>query len=340
LRIATPSLNSHNVPKRVGQSSKYRGVCISKNKKSWVVQCCGQNMGRFKTEVAAAYAYNLEAVKVFGADACTNDVEKPEDFAAQHCKHKIMFTANLPRYVKRKKDYFVAHITVDGKQKTFGHFVTPEAAAEKAQELRRNYARKLEDDHARRQITRNSEGTAVIHTFQGPDILVDGADWHILSKRAWSITRAGYASGSNVLMHRFLLENVRPDQMVDHISGNTIDNRRSNLRITDAAGNSHNRRIRHSRFRGIKIHRKKYQASITHSGRFYTMGSYVDECVAVHAWNNKAAELVGENAMQQKVQPVPSWMWDSASSRMVLMDDQVDTATQVSNQSNASTRTS
>lgn len=50
----------------------------------------------------------------------------------------------------------------------------------------------------------------------------------------------------NVLLHRFIM-NPPSDMDIDHISHNTLDNRKSNLRITTRLGNHHNRRAKLSR---------------------------------------------------------------------------------------------
>jgi hypothetical protein len=79
------------------------------------------------------------------------------------------------------------------------------------------------------------------------------------------VGRTGGVSGQagTVRLHRFLLGLEKGDPRVgDHRDGNGLDNRRSNLRITDAVGNSQNQRPRKeatSRYRGVywdTLHRK------------------------------------------------------------------------------------
>lgn len=79
--------------------------------------------------------------------------------------------------------------------------------------------------------------------------LVDLEDAHkVLSiSNKWKVNTQGYAycrKGSEpnrvtVLMHRVILDN--PENMVDHINRNRIDNRRGNLRPATAAQNFLNR---------------------------------------------------------------------------------------------------
>lgn len=89
--------------------------------------------------------------------------------------------------------------------------------------------------------------------------LVDAADFDAISRHPWSVRVAqklAYAwsrrdDGRPVLMHRLIMD--PPDDMdVDHINGNGLDNRRSNLRVCTRSQNLGNRRIsdQHA-FKGI-----------------------------------------------------------------------------------------
>lgn len=60
-----------------------------------------------------------------------------------------------------------------------------------------------------------------------------------------------------VFLHRAIMQ-PRPDQVVDHINGNGLDNRRSNLRLCSIGQNSCNRPggRRTSRFKGVSWSKK------------------------------------------------------------------------------------
>ena len=82
--------------------------------------------------------------------------------------------------------------------------------------------------------------------------LVDDELYNELSKFNWSISKNGYAQRrvkigdkvSTVLMHRQIMELTFGDSIcVDHINGNRLDNRKSNLRICSRTENNHNMRI-------------------------------------------------------------------------------------------------
>lgn len=61
----------------------------------------------------------------------------------------------------------------------------------------------------------------------------------------WSpnnVNNAIYARRKNIMLHRFIVDCPR-DKEVDHINGDTLDNRRSNLRIVSRSENNQNRSI-------------------------------------------------------------------------------------------------
>lgn len=91
--------------------------------------------------------------------------------------------------------------------------------------------------------------------------LVDEADARDLRREKWSLNGSGYAGNSRGLMHR-LISGCEPKdgKVVDHINGDRLDNRRSNLRVCDHRANARNagawrevrRRVGHTPWREIK----------------------------------------------------------------------------------------
>lgn len=84
---------------------------------------------------------------------------------------------------------------------------------------------------------------------QGLYALVDAADYELLAKYSWHAKpdrNTVYArtripgGGPRMLMHR-LLTGAQSGQLVDHINGNGLDNRRANLRLCTAAENIRNK---------------------------------------------------------------------------------------------------
>ena len=89
--------------------------------------------------------------------------------------------------------------------------------------------------------------------------------------------------------------------VVDHIDGNGLNNRKSNLRVCTQAQNSLNSRPRRnssSRYKGVSFYKrdKIWQAQIFYNFRTINIGRFDDEIEAALAYDRKAAELFGEFA--------------------------------------------
>ena len=100
-----------------------------------------------------------------------------------------------------------------------------------------------------------------------PEIMVDEADRQILSAYRWRVAcfnrtkrgqyRYAYANvvrdgrRGKLLLHRVLTD-APPGAVVDHINGNTLDNRRGNLRVCSHAENMRNRARHINNTSGIK----------------------------------------------------------------------------------------
>lgn len=98
---------------------------------------------------------------------------------------------------------------------------------------------------------------------QGYVALVDDEDYAKLIKYKWHISftnnstpyaKTGiFGRPNSHYMHR-LITGCGPNQLVDHVNGNGLDNRRCNLRVTDKSRNAINSKKRKgcsSRFKGV-----------------------------------------------------------------------------------------
>lgn len=81
----------------------------------------------------------------------------------------------------------------------------------------------------------------------GKYVLVDDEDYELLNKYKWFSDKHGYVARGvtqngkpqRILMHRVILETPK-GLVTDHINGNRLDNRRSNLRIATQTENTYN----------------------------------------------------------------------------------------------------
>jgi len=76
LRLCTRPENARNQRPQTNRSSKYKGVCWHKNQKKWLARVYSNgvtyHLGSFKSEIAAAKAYDKKAKELFGEYACLN----------------------------------------------------------------------------------------------------------------------------------------------------------------------------------------------------------------------------------------------------------------------------
>ena len=131
----------------------------------------------------------------------------------------------------------------------------------------------------------------------------------------WYVTATGYAAHSvrirkgaggwcgmkAVMMHHLVMDRLEGFQ-TDHINGNKLDNRKSNLRIVTIRQNQTNRPkfsgTYSSKFKGVSYHapNRKWQARITHMGKGFYIGCFPDEISAALAYDRMASALHGEYA--------------------------------------------
>ena len=145
---------------------------------------------------------------------------------------------------------------------------------------------------------------------QGQVAIVDAADFEWLNQHKWwaqydTHTQGYYANTQIKLaskywphysMHRMILGLERGDTREgDHWNGNSLDNRRSNLRITDNHGNGRNQR-KNSRntsgFKGVQWRkdRSRWLAVIRVNGKLIYLGmrNTPEEAYALYCEASKA----------------------------------------------------
>lgn len=147
---------------------------------------------------------------------------------------------------------------------------------------------------------------ATINLYGGKKALVDDEVFEMLNERKWHFNCGyvrGYKDGSVSKMHRVIM-GAQAGEEVDHINGDALDNRKSNLRIATHSQNQSNRKTRHDSSTGYKgvyydktmSRRKRWGAKIYHEGKRIQIGRFFTPEEAAKAYDSIALKLKGQYA--------------------------------------------
>lgn len=145
--------------------------------------------------------------------------------------------------------------------------------------------------------------------------IIDDEDYHLVSSYKWYAvkgyggkfyaygTRGGRLNRENAYMARLIMK-ANKGEYVDHVNpSETLDNRKSNLRVCTNAQNGCNRGINRNsklKVKGVCIKKgkknKKYLAQIGFNGKTLFIGYFYTVEEASNAYNEKALELHKEYA--------------------------------------------
>ena len=152
--------------------------------------------------------------------------------------------------------------------------------------------------------------TKLIPLTRGLFAIVDSDDFEYLNQWKW---HAQYASGiyyayrslsrksgfydKKLPMTRIILS-VLPTLFIDHKNGNTLDNRKENLRICNRSQNNANKIMTTNKhkFKGIFSHSKGFVARVEFKAKRIYCGYFKTAEEAAKGYDKKALELFGEFA--------------------------------------------
>lgn len=148
---------------------------------------------------------------------------------------------------------------------------------------------------------------------QGKVALVDDCDFIHVSPYLWHVDTEGYArtkiKGKVTKLHRYIME-AMPKQVVDHINGNLLDNRRCNLRFATKGQNKMNANVHKNSLVGVKgVSQRetgKYQTRIQVNGRQVHLGCFFTIRAAAQAYNDAAVKHFGEYAHVNDLSELPN----------------------------------
>ena len=143
------------------------------------------------------------------------------------------------------------------------------------------------------------EDYKLIPISNGLFVKVDNEDFNRVKDINWTNNGSNYARNKKIgYMHRFIID-CPVDMVVDNINHNTLDNRKSNLRICTHQENLMNQSIQnntYSKYKGVywnKIN-KNWNSRICFQYKNINLGSFDSEVEAAKAYDKKAKELFGE----------------------------------------------
>lgn len=142
--------------------------------------------------------------------------------------------------------------------------------------------------------------------------IVDKNDFKTFGRLSWFFSDGGYAKRSvkknginiGISMHREIMDAPK-GMKVDHINGNRLDNRKTNLRLCNNQQNVHNskvNRVNKSGFKGVSWmkSRNKWRARIKIDMKEKHLGLFPSREEAARSYNESAKKYFGEFAYLNK----------------------------------------
>lgn len=149
------------------------------------------------------------------------------------------------------------------------------------------------------------ESTLRIPLSRGKVTLIDADDfdkvkdfqWHV-QNRPRPYAKMTSRDKKQVYLHR-VITGAKAGQIVDHINGDRLDNRKRNLRLVTPAQNNWNQRKHKnntSGFSGVFLQRKtnKFEAAIKHRTHSRHLGTFDNPYEAAVSYDMAKAEIAGE----------------------------------------------
>lgn len=136
---------------------------------------------------------------------------------------------------------------------------------------------------------------------QGKFALVDDEDFEWLSQWKWGLSNKYAARNTDkAYMHR-LVNKTQKGKDTDHINGDKLDNRRSNLRSARRAENNANTKLKKnntSGFKGVSFDKSRglWSVKIMVDRKTLNLGRFADKLEAASAYRDASVRYFGEFA--------------------------------------------
>lgn len=323
LRWVSRSFNVWNAVYPGGRS-RFRGLKYIRGE--WDVYFRKKYIGRYKEERGAARAVAREAIRAWGEWAAESDLLFGEGLLTEEERREILQDVcsesvkkeekgrKLPRGVKKRggKNGGKIKYEVWCGERYLGTYGRAEEGGAVYEGYVKEESERAWKEHGSKEISRDENGVACIRLSgkagEGQYALVDEKDWHEMTYKktwyGWRNKKSVYALwGKNVAMHRVVYgkckEALAKGESIDHKNGNTLDNRRENLRKASHSEQAHNKRKRggcSSAYHGVGRNGKKWVGGVRKEGEYYGAGTHDTEEEAALAYNRIAKQVYGEKA--------------------------------------------
>lgn len=141
--------------------------------------------------------------------------------------------------------------------------------------------------------------------------VIDPRDYELANKYKWYLSSSRYAisrvsKSEQIFLHR-LIVNTSPELSVDHIDGNTLNNRRENLRPCTHQENLKNTKVRTdntSGYKGVSYNRRRnrWYSRIFVNGTEKFLGSFLSKQEAIEVRRAAEEKYFGEFRRKNKSQ--------------------------------------
>ena len=276
--------------------SVIRRVENKNGKAMWLCKCiCGNEV------VVSGEALRSGNTKSCG---CLNDEKRRERHPRKHMEGQKFGRLTAMYRVKSNRGWYDAYHCVcdcgnecDVATGALGRttFSCGCLQKEAAVNVRKDYLDATKDDANRWKLF---DDYAECLLANGMTFFVDLDDYEKVKEFRWYSDGKYIRNSDKVRLHRYILN--EPEKFVDHIDGNPMNNRKSNLRLCTCAQNLYNKPAQSNNTSGkkgvFKLQEGRYRSSIGFHGHTIYLGTYDDIDEAAMAYDRKAIELFGEFA--------------------------------------------